>query len=423
MINLYFEKIILLILSLLPLGIILGQSVSTSFIITICILFLILSIRKNNWLWMEEKYIKILFLLYLYLIFNSIISQNPSLALNRNLGFARYIILIPAIVMVLNKAKNRNFLILVWMFTIFLTCLDVYFEFFNDRNLLGFESSYGNRVVSFFKDEPVVGGFLYSFFLIIVGYFYKNKKTKSNLFIFIRYLIIISLLISIVLTGERSNTIKATIAIIIFLLIIENIPIYKKLFAIAFLSFGFLYLVNSVEFLKLRYNDQLFDKINSQKKIYQFYQNNIYFKHYRSAIEIFKKHPFFGVGNKNYGHYCFKDQYIRLKKIPDRFFGTKSYLGTVCSTHPHQIYFELLAEHGIFGTIFLLSAIFSIILMNIKNYLIFKNPIHLGSIIFISISFVPIIPSGSFFSSSYSTIFWLIFSIMLSYEKIGNNKY
>ena len=38
----------------------------------------------------------------------------------------------------------------------------------------------GDRIVSFFKDEPIVGGYLNTFYLMIIGFLYLNygKKTK-----------------------------------------------------------------------------------------------------------------------------------------------------------------------------------------------------------------------------------------------------
>ena len=50
-----------------------------------------------------------------------------------------------------------------------------------------------------------------------------------------------------------------------------------------------------------------------------------------------------GVGNKNYRIET-RTNHLKIKNyIPD--------------THPHQIYFEFLSEHGIIGTIILLLAL------------------------------------------------------------------
>ena len=39
---------------------------------------------------------------------------------------------------------------------------------------------FGDRIVSFFKDEPIVGGYIYSFYLIVLGFFvFLNLKIKK----------------------------------------------------------------------------------------------------------------------------------------------------------------------------------------------------------------------------------------------------
>ena len=60
---------------------------------------------------------------------------------------------------------------------------------------------------------------------------------------------------------------------------------------------------------------------------------------------------------------------------------------------------------------------FSIIIFkNFKNYIKYNNKIHLGAMIFVTLTFLPLIPSGSFFGNYSSTIFWINFSIMLAFE-------
>ena len=46
---------------------------------------------------------------------------------------------------------------------------------------------------------------------------------------------------------------------------------------------------------------QMYTQINTIEKIKSLPEKNIYFRHYKAAIEIFKKYPIFGVGNKNFG--------------------------------------------------------------------------------------------------------------------------
>ena len=73
------------------------------------------------------------------------------------------------------------------------------------------------------------------------------------------------------------------------------------------------------------------------------------------GYSVFKNYPFFGVGNKNYRvETCRKPQNIDQAKFE-----------YVCSTHPHQIYIELLSEHGLVG--------FILILFLVTAYVIYLN--------------------------------------------------
>ena len=104
------------------------------------------------------------------------------------------------------------------------------------------------------------------------------------------------------------------------------------------------------------------------------------------------------MGNKNY----------RVETCSNSNSNAKYY----CITHPHQIYIELLAEHGIFGSIILLSIIFFLIFRNLKAMILSRNLIQVGAFAYLLTNFLPILPSGSFFNDFNSTIFWLNVSIL-----------
>ena len=46
-----------------------------------------------------------------------------------------------------------------------------------------------------------------------------------------------------------------------------------------------------------------------------------------------------------------------------------------------------------------------------NNYIATKNIFYLSSLIYLTIFLIPILPSGSFFSTFNGTLFWVIFSI------------
>ena len=84
----------------------------------------------------------------------------------------------------------------------------------------------------------------------------------------------------------------------------------------------------------------------------------------------------------------------------------------MCNTHPHQVYFEFLAEHGFVGSAILFFILFNLVFSKIMIIINSNNYMQLGCLIFLIISFIPLLPSGAFFSDYNLTIFWVNLSIM-----------
>ena len=148
---------------------------------------------------------------------------------------------------------------------------------------------------------------------------------------------------------------------------------------------------------KLSYlNDRYFNQTSNVK-------NTIYFQLYESGFEVFKNNKLFGVGNKNY-----RITTCNEKKKNDKY---------ICTTHPHQIYFEFLSEHGLIGTMIILVIFYKLIFSKILSTIREKNYIKIGSLIYLIIVFIPIIPSGAFFTDFALTLFAINLGIFYSSDK------
>ena len=173
--------------------------------------------------------------------------------------------------------------------------------------------------------------------------------------------------------------------------------------------------MNTSDFLKSRYDGQFFkplvsffqpeNQIQKNEIRANTLKDNIYIRLYQSGFEVFKKYPIFGVGNKNY-----RVETCTNEKKPNY----------ICTTHPHQLYFEFLAEHGLVGGMILLFILFNLIFSKIKTILTSKNYLQIGCLIFLTTSFIPFLPSGAFFADYNLTIFWVNLSIMYSIGKKTN---
>ncbi len=402
------DYIYLFFLSILPISIIFGPSVSLINILLL-VLFFLINIKFVKVNLKEKKILYLLILIYIYLIFNSLISIDYKEGIFRNLGFIRFIILFIAINFFFSTSEINYKFFNVWSIVILTVVFDSFIEFIFGQNLLGYgDGLYAGRIVSFFKDEPIVGAYLLGFNFIVIGYLFE-KLYRQNLGLKIVLFLILFFLIGCILaTGERSNGIKAIIGLSVFLFLNNKIGSKTKISIFLFSLFLTGLIITNSNYLKVRYGQQLFDQLFDNSKRDQFIENNLYLKLYKSGFAVFQDNPIFGVGNKNY-------RVITTKNIETKI--NENYL---LNTHPHQIYIEFLSEHGLVGTIILLSIFFYLIFKNLKIIILSRNSIQLGCFTYLILNFMPILPSGSFFNDFSSTLFWMNLSIMYACNEKTN---
>jgi len=400
------NKIFFILMSLYPLSIIVGPLISLINTLSIIFVYLLFFFKEDHYkLLFKNQTLKILIGMYLYLIFNSLSSINYEIGLSRNFGFLRLILLFIAINYFFYISKTNLKIFYTWTLVFFVFVFDVYFERFSGANIFGWGQQeidgvfqpYGSRVISFFKDEPIAGSYLYGFIFLVSGYllqFLKNK-TKGN---FLSLVLILLFLLSVIVTGERSNSIKVTFGIVLLILIIDIIKPKTKILILTIFVGSIILLVTNSTYLKNRYIGQFYYYLS--EKDAKTIKDSTYYKLYRSGLNVFKNSPLLGVGNKNYRiEACGEVEKVIEYKYK-------------CTTHPHQTYIELLSEHGLIGTFILLSSFFLLIFKNFKKIIFSKNYIQIGSFVYLLSVFLPLLPSGSFFSDFNITFFFINLSFL-----------
>ena len=340
---------------LLPLTVIVGSGVSLINVVLIGV-FLIYFLKDKDTKLNYNYLINFFLILYIYLIINTFLGIDFQNSFKRNFGFIRYILLFFAINYLFFKIDYKLNIFKFWLIVIPLLILDSYFEFIFGFNTMGWENSYGNRLVSFFKEEPVVGSYISCFILLLSGVILQFKQLTYRKLLFIIFFI--AAFTIIFLSGERSNFIKITFASFLFLLLTNKFSLKDKLISLGIIAILFTIIFNFSNYLKLKYIYQFKDLIYSENKLN--FEDNIYFQLYKSGYLVFEKNKFFGVGNKNYRVYaCSENKNYDYAKF-------------ICSTSPHQIYLEFLSEHGIIGTVILLG-IFIFIFFKILKVIILNR--------------------------------------------------
>ena len=424
----FFDGFSLLLFSILPISLIIGNASININILLIDILFLIYCLKFKLWSWMKKNVFLYLLVLYIFLVLNSFYSyfilfdnQKNSFwsdgSILRSVLFIKYVLLVFAFSILLKDDKILSAVHKSWLVIITIIIFDIFFEKFIGRNIIGNVSLDGSRIVSFFKDEMVVGGLVLCFGYTSTMYYINNREVNKTILPVILIFLLVPL--SIFVTGEKSNFIKS---ILLFFIINyffkknkQNIN-YKILLTSIIFLISFFLIFSDITFNKYqeiykRFYVQTSVQIKSGEKnsIIANFSNIKYFAHYDTAIKIFKNYPILGVGNKNFRVECSKEKYFNKKII---------FSNVRCSTHPHQIHFEILSEQGILGYAIVLSLIVWFSIRNIQICIRNKNIYHLSNTAYLVIFFIPLLPGGGIFSTFNGSLFWIVFSLVnLDYEK------
>ena len=440
------EQLSLLLFGILPISLAMGNAAININIFLIDLLFLIYCFKYKIWSWLKKDIFLYLIVLYIFLNLNSLFSYfilfenqtkpfwldgvltfyNDDIILKfhendgirRSFFFIKFILLVFAFSFLLNDNKILGLVHKSWFLIITIFIFDVFFEKFTGRNIIGNVSPDMTRIVSFFKDEMVVGAFIFCFGYASSTYLINNKeKGKSILPIMLIFLLIP---LSIFVTGEKSNFLKSILVffiIIYFLKKNEQFLNYKILLIAIFFLVSCFFIISKNTYIK--YSETYMrivvaeknpsKEFEAQKSIWNNLTKIKYFAHYDAALGILKNYPITGIGNKNFRIECFKEKYYNKKILHSQ---------SRCSTHPHQIHFEILSEQGILGYFMILTFIIWFSTKNIKISLKNKNIYHLSNTVYLMVFFIPLLPGSGIFNTFNGALFWVIFSLInLDYEK------
>ena len=409
------DKLACYLIILMPIFLVTGPFLSDLSVVIIDLTFLFIIFKEKKFFILNNKYFKFLMILWIYFSVRSLFADDIFLSFKSSFFYLRFIFLIWAISFFLERNKNlfdifSKFFLAVICFII----LDAILQYITGTNILGYKIQNPDKLNGLFNDEAILGSYLVRFTPLIfaVLYFYFDTKKYS-----IFYLLMLCFLgFAIFISGSRSSIFLFIIFSILFFLININL---RKIIIFAFLTtlIGIISLsqFNNKVSHSIYYN--FFDpirtiffetdneNISDKKNIYMF--TKVYDSHYNTAYNMYLDNKLFGVGTKMYRKLC-RDEKYYVNQFS-------------CTTHPHNFYFQQLAENGLIGFLGIFT-IFTYTLISLSKkiyYVNFKknNIIEFSStmiLIGLFINFWPIVPSGNFFNN------WL--SVMIFFP-IGFLKY
>tara|TARA_A100001011_G_scaffold397675_1_gene499453 strand:- start:232 stop:1461 length:1230 start_codon:yes stop_codon:yes gene_type:complete len=395
------EKKIIYLIYFLPISLLAGSLIINLAVTFVGVFFILEILKENKLKKIFNVYTFFFIVISIYLILNSIFISENSKSVIKAISFLRFAIFATAIAYYfkIEDSKYEKKILTVWFSIFLIVTVDLLFEFIFGFNTLNFKSSYQGRLAGFTGDELKIGGYYFGFFLLSVLIINNNQKY------FILFFIIF--LVTSYLIGERSNFIKVFFIGIIFYFFVLKMNNLKKIFFLIFPMLVILLITSSNETYKQRFYVYIIKPV-IEKNIDLKSSKDKHISHYRLAIDMFNNNKIFGVGFKNFRNESFHRQVNLGENI-------------AVTTHPHQIHFEFLSELGIIGYLIMISFLFFTIFDGFKIYKFKKSKISLAATLFILATILPIIPSGSFFTTYGATIFWINFSFILK-DKLKFNK-
>ena len=422
-----FKKITFIvefIIIILPISLVFSNFISEILILILVVVFFFI-VKKNELIGiLNNKIIISIFILYLFLIINYFLNIYRDPDFGRSFFFIRFVFYVISLSYFLNKDYiNSKKIFFYWGIITLIICLDLQIQNILGKNIFGYESiKQGNliRLGGFLNDELKISYLINNFFVISLGsYFFYNKKNSKNFLILIIAFILI-VLFSVYSTAERANFLCLLIFVSSFL-IFSKYRFYFLSTLIILIPIIFINIsdLKSNEKIKRMFIDNAkLIKKNISLKSYTnknfLYKENHYFSHYATAWQIAKDFPLTGVGLKNYRNFCNREIY-REEVHP-------SFRNRNCSTHPHNLFFEIISELGFFGFIVFFSIFGYFFYVSLKNSFKYKNIFLFGNTIFLMTYFIPFLPRGSFFSNWNAMLFWTVFAISV-YLLNKDNKY
>ena len=410
-----------ILIGLYPFALLLGSLISEIINIVLILLFIsAIFLKKENTKFFFDKITYILIIIYFYLFINLLSSTEWHLSFSRCVYFIRFPLLVLAIGYFLNSNEKFKIVFNLWAITLAIVIFDLYFQNFFGFNTLGYVSTFPGRLSGFSNEELKIAHLLIGFFIPTLAYLVTNKvyfiSNKKNLLFLFLFLVIYVFVILII--NERSNGIRAFFIISIFLIMNNFIKINYKFLSLLIFIITILLTFSFNQNTKQRFISEIVNMNKDAKNLPQYILLSNYGPTYLSAYEIFKKYPLIGSGLKTFREQC-KDVEIKEYYIKYNLDTKTNIYENKCNTHPHQIYLELLSESGVTGLFLFFMFFIYFLYRSFKIYLKNKNIVLLSFCLFIISQLIPLLPSGSFFTSFGATIFWI--NVAMAYSLIKKN--
>ena len=308
------------------------------------------------------------------------------------------------------KIINLKFFFISCLAASLFVTFDIFYQLIVGKDIFGYEIINTRKLSGPFGDELIAGGYLlrFSIFSLFLIPLFYNKFSGKLLNLIIPFLIC-TFISGVILSGNRMPLIMYFFTLFLIIIFQKQTRKYLIIFiATSLIVFSLAYKFN----LKVKNNfDNFYYQINKMitlvsEKDFQNQKAPDHLKEFASFYNTWKMNKFIGGGIKNFWYYCAVEQTLRKKSL------------TVCNTHPHNYYLEIVTETGLIGLIIFLLIIFQILMITFYKKYITNSSLRNNNLIipFIFLFICEIFPfksTGSIFTTNNSAYLFFLISILI----------
>ena len=380
---------------LTPVALITGPLVVEIISLLLVIIFFILIYKNKDYYIFNKYYFNIFLFFYVYLVIISFFSESLFLSLKSSLFYFRFGFFYIAVCYFLeNKDQYHNKSIYFLFFILFFIFFDALFQTYMGFNIFNQKLVQLTRASSFFGDELIMGSYVVRTLPIIISIIYYFKITKLINLIPLLWLVSIG---TIILSGEK-NALGLAIILTCIYFLNSGLSYTRKIAALFILIFISYTMFSAFPHLKKR----IYTQAKQLTSNGNFGIPAVHAAHFKTAYSMFVDKPFIGHGPKSFRTQCYDIKY--------------KYNRWSCSTHPHNMYMQLLSETGFIGFLFIfliwIYCSFRLIILFFKNN---KNNYNHQFNVFVTaalfINLFPISTSGNIFNNWMSYVYFISISL------------
>ena len=369
----------------------------------IAVLFLVDSFLRRDWNWVRQGWVKWGMVVWLYMIVRSLFVPEIALSLSLSLPFGRFILFAVGLqkIVLADDATSAQMLKILTV-SVVVALAETLLQYAFGQGPVGYLLGHpyyhrGERMFGPMSAARI--GIMLTFigFIVMVPIITQamviganNKARWERRKALIATLVSLMFVTTIFISGERMAFILTSIGYGLLSLVIWR-TVGKWLALV-----GLLKTVAVISAFAVAGRQMVERQLISTWQTLVTFPTSSYGQLWLAGLAMGLQHPFFGIGPKQFAHYC--PQYMQINAAE------------WCNLHAHNVYIEWFSELGLVGLVVLSIWMWREVLwVQLKHFpQLVSNPLWLGLIITLTLRLLPFTANTSFFKNWAAVPLWFV---------------